>query len=64
MFGVGEVGAKDVNGVPRGKDEDGEPDPRPSHLRQPGASAAEDAVEKIKNDALNKIGRGPEHKPH
>lgn len=31
----------DVNGVPREKDEDGELDPRPSHLRQPGASAAE-----------------------
>lgn len=48
----------DVNGVDRGTDEDGEPDMRPSHLRRPDASAADDAVEKIKNDALSKVGRG------
>lgn len=35
-----------------------EKDLRPRHLRQPGASAAEDAVSKIQNDALNKVGRG------
>lgn len=47
----------DKNGVPREIDEDGEPDMRPSHMRQPGASAA-DAVDKIKNDALSQVGRG------
>jgi len=53
----------DVNGVPRGTDEDGELDPRPSHLRQPGASATS-AVDKIKEDALSKVGRGPQPKPN
>jgi hypothetical protein len=57
--------SKDANGVPRGTDEDGEPDMRPSHMRQPNASAA-DAVDKIKNDALSQVGRGnPDvSKPH
>jgi hypothetical protein len=48
----------DVNGVKRGTDEDGEPDLRPSYLRQPGASASDEAVNKIKEDALSKVGRG------
>lgn len=51
-------GEPDVNGVKRGVDEDGEPDLRPTHLRQPGASASDDAVNKIKEDALSKVGRG------
>jgi hypothetical protein len=56
---------KDANGVPRETDEDGESDPRPTHLRRPNASAAE-AVDKIKNDALNQVGRGKPDasKPH
>jgi hypothetical protein len=54
----------DANGVARGTDEDGEPDLRPSHLRQPGASATDSAVDKIKNDALDKLGRGPQPKPN
>lgn len=36
MFAEGEIGTK----PPREADEDGEPDLRPDHLRQPGASAA------------------------
>ncbi len=48
-------------------DEDGDdiPDPpddqvdlRPRHLRQPGASVTSSAVDKIKEDALSKVGRG------
>lgn len=35
----------------------GEPDMRPSHLKQPGASAAK-TVDDIKADALSKVGRG------
>lgn len=52
-------GGDDVNGVKRGTDEDGEPDMRPTHLRRDGASAADNAVNKIKEDALGKVGRGP-----
>lgn len=57
---------KDANGVPRGKDEDGVSDMRPSFLRQPGASASSDAVQQIKDDALSKVGRGNSDtpKPH
>jgi hypothetical protein len=39
MFAEGEIGAKGGE-PPRERDEDGEEDPRPRHLRQPGASAA------------------------
>jgi hypothetical protein len=39
-------------------EDDDAKDFRPTHLKQPGASAAEDAVQKIKEDALNKVGRG------
>lgn len=49
-------------------DGDEDRDLRPRHLRQPGASvdtsAATSAVEQIKNDALAKVGRGPQHKPN
>ena len=72
LFGEGEIGSKtDVNGVPREVDEDGEEDPRPSHLRRPGASAAsavQEMAEKAgatippKDDPMNSVGRGP--KPH
>lgn len=66
MFGVGEIGSK---APPRELDEDGEPDPRPNHLRQPGASAAEpaksnpvaDMAEKAgaKTNPIDSVGRGP-----
>lgn len=77
MFGEGEIGAggkvTDVNGVERGVDEDGEPDVRPSHLRQPNASAASDDSSKpnpvrdlaektgAKVQPIDQVGRG---KPH
>lgn len=55
----------DANGVARGTDEDGEPDLRPSHLRQPGASATDTAVNQIKDEALSRVGRGnPPAKPN
>lgn len=42
LFGEGEIGGGDKGSgePPRETDEDGEPDLRPTHLRQPGASAA------------------------
>lgn len=43
MFGVGEIGGAESRAgdePPREPDEDGQPDVRPRHLRQPGASAA------------------------
>lgn len=80
LFGEGEIGAggkvTDVNGVEREVDEDGEPDPRPSHLRREGASAAtvepdaplrpnpvQDLAEKTgaKVQPIDQVGRG---KPH
>ena len=59
-------GDLDVNGVERGIDEDGEEDLRPTHLRQPGASAAgivQDLAAKTgaktsDEDNILKIGRG------
>ena len=69
MFGEGEIGSSaDVNGVPRDIQEDGEPDDRPTHLRQPGASAAsvvQDLASKTgakTQDPIDQVGRGP--KPH
>lgn len=68
LFGEGEMGTggkvKDVNGVEREKDEDGEDDPRPSHLRQPGASAAPNPVQEMAEKAgakvlpIDQVGRG------
>jgi hypothetical protein len=37
---------------------DDQEDLRPRHLRQPGASVTSSAVDKIKEDALSKVGRG------
>jgi hypothetical protein len=62
---------------PRGTDEDGEPDMRPDHLRQPGASAAsaEPGAQRpnpvadlaaragAQTQPIDNVGRGPEHKP-
>lgn len=41
---------------------EGEEDLRPRHLRQPGASAASDAVKKMADEAnnLSRLGRGPD----
>jgi hypothetical protein len=74
LFGEGEIGGnKDVNGVAREVDEDGEEDPRPSHLRQPGASATSNPVADLAakagaglkkgdgEDPIDQVGRG---KPH
>jgi hypothetical protein len=71
LFAEGEIGgSEDVNGVPREVDEDGEDDPRPTHLRRPGASAAsvvQDLAAKSgaktsdDPDPIDGIGRG---KPH
>lgn len=70
MFAEGEIGSKPA----RTADEDGEPDMRPDHLRQPGASAAsvvQDLATKTGakmntsgsgDDPLDQVGRGP--KPH
>lgn len=64
MFGEGEIGSEPA----RELDEDGEPDPRPTHLRQPGASAASNPVSDIAAkagakssgvDPIDKVGRGP-----
>ncbi len=41
---------------------DDDEDLRPRHLKQPGASVTS-AVDQIKEDALSKVGRGPEPKP-
>lgn len=65
MFGEGEIGAAPA----READEDGEPDMRPDHLRQPGASAAgivQDLAAKTgaktsDEDNITKIGRGKTH---
>jgi hypothetical protein len=62
MFGEGEIGGE----PPREKDEDGEPDMRPTHLRQPGASAAsvpnpvQELAEKTgaKTQPIDQLGRG------
>jgi hypothetical protein len=63
MFAEGEIGGE----PPREADEDGEPDVRPRHLRQPGASAAshvQDLAAKAgaktsDTDPINQVGRGP-----
>lgn len=63
MFGTGEIGSKDP---PREVDQDGEEDPRPRHLRQPGASAATNPVQelaaktgaKTQPDPIDNVGRG------
>lgn len=64
LFGEGEMGSGKT--PPRERDEDGEPDLRPDHLRQPGASATSNPVADIAakagatvgDDPLNKVGRG------
>lgn len=43
MFAEGEIGGT----PPRATDEDGQPDMRPHHLRQPGASAATNPVQDL-----------------
>ena len=68
----------EMGSPPREKDEDGEPDMRPDHLCQPGASAAEpssatDAVRELAakagatpradDDALKNVGRGKGKEP-
>lgn len=79
MFADGPIGEKDGE-PPRERDEDGEEDPRPRHLRQPSASAASvepGAAAKAVQDLaaksgatlpdanLDKIGRGkPEDTKH
>lgn len=64
LFGEGEIGSDPK----RELDEDGEPDPRPTHLRQPGASAASNPVSDIAAkagaktsgaDPIENVGRGP-----
>ena len=62
MFAEGEIGSKEP---PRELDEDGEPDPRPTHLRQPGASAANPVADlaaksgaKTQEELQGKVGRG------
>lgn len=67
LFGEGEIGGGEP---PRKRDEDGEPDMRPNHLRQPGASAADHikdlaakaGAKPAGDDAIDKVGRGPESK--
>jgi hypothetical protein len=69
MFAEGEIGSE----PPRETDEDGEPDLRPSHLRQPDASAASvapksnpvadlaakaGATPRADEDPLKQVGRG------
>lgn len=62
MFAKGEIGSKPE----RSTDEDGEPDMRPDHLRQPGASAASNPVAdlaaksgaKTQADPIDQVGRG------
>lgn len=62
MFAEGPINGK----PPRERDVDGEPDMRPDHLRQPGASAASVVQDlaaktgaKTSDDPLSKVGRGP-----
>jgi hypothetical protein len=65
-----------IGDPPREKDEDGVVDMRPSYLRQPGASAVEPArpnpvadlaakagAKTQGDDPIDRVGRGPEHKP-
>lgn len=71
LFGEGEIGGSGDEEPPREPDEDGEPDLRPSHLRQPNASAAsvvQDLASKSGaktskegEDPIDQVGRG---KPH
>lgn len=64
LLGEGEIGSK----PPRAADEDGEPDMRPDHLRQPGASAASNPVRELAEKTgatvhpIDGVGRG--NKPH
>jgi hypothetical protein len=67
MFAEGEMGSG--TNPPRKTDEDGEPDMRPNHLRQPGASAAEAVKDlaaktgaKTSTDPIDNVGRGPSPK--
>lgn len=68
MFGEGEIGGS-AEEPGREIQEDGEPDDRPRHLRQPGASASQhvkDLAAKAGADTVNpidQVGRGPA-KPH
>lgn len=70
MFGEGEIGGDKSDDEPgREIQDDGEPDDRPRHLRQPGASAAQ-AVQDMAakagaktSDPIDQVGRGPA-KPH
>lgn len=72
MFATGPIGEKADGEPARELDEDGEEDPRPRHLRQPGASAAQ-AVKDLAEQAgattrpddgnLDKLGRGPDDTP-
>lgn len=73
MFGEGEIGSKPEGEPERELDEDGEPDPRPTHLRQPGASAASakpnpvadlaaKSGAKTQGDPIDKVGRGGDPK--
>jgi hypothetical protein len=67
LFGEGEIGSKPE----RETDEDGEPDMRPDHLRQPGASAASGKPNPVADLAaksgaktqgdspIDQVGRGP-----
>lgn len=62
MFAEGEIGGKPA----RATDEDGEPDMRPDHLRQPGASASNPVADMAAkagaktSEPIDKVGRGPE----
>ena len=66
LFKEGEIGSKPEREV----DEDGEPDMRPDHLRQPNASVASNPVQEMAEKAgaktnvmpIDSVGRGP--KPH
>lgn len=71
MFGEGEIGSQPEGEPERELDEDGEPDPRPTHLRQPNASAASakpnpvaelaaksGATPRPDEGEINKVGRG------
>lgn len=70
MFATGPIGER-ANDEPA-REVDGEEDPRPRHLRQPGASAA-DAVKDLAakagatvrpdDEQLGKVGRGPDEAP-
>lgn len=62
MFAEGEIGSKPA----RATDEDGEPDMRPDHLRQPGASVSNPVADMAAkagaktSEPIDKVGRGPE----